>query len=112
MRRDIEPDRVRRALLGGATAILGSGLTFLGLAGSVTDPKPETSRIRILFDPVYTVLCYGPQFVAEELLRAEGFEDVQFMPYTQYATDWEEIANDTADISAGYASDYLLGLDA
>ena len=36
----------------------------------------ETTRIRLY---EWTSVCIAPQFVAEELLKAEGFTDVQYV---------------------------------
>src|SRR6516165_12593203 len=57
-----------------------SSATAVGLFGdskAVAEEAPlETTRIR-LYD--WTGLCIAPQFVAEELLKAEGFTDVQYL---------------------------------
>ena len=51
------------------------------------EPPPETKRIRLLRHP-FDVTCISPMWAAEELLRAEGFEDVNYVPLSaeQYAT--------------------------
>ena len=41
------------------------------------EPPPETRRIRI---PQIASTCRSPEWIAEELLRAEGFTDVQYVP--------------------------------
>ena len=38
---------------------------------------PETTTIRLIYDPDIPVMCYARQYVAEELLHAEGFTDVR-----------------------------------
>src|SRR4249920_1296587 len=43
---------------------------------AVAEPPPETTKIRIVHDPA---LCLAPQYVAEELLRLEGFADVDYV---------------------------------
>src|SRR5262249_31476470 len=40
------------------------------------EAPPETTRIR-LYD--WSSVCIAPQFVAEELLKGEGFTDVQYV---------------------------------
>ena len=60
-------------LLGAAGAV--------GIAGGASklahgEPPPETTRIRL--SKVQTA-CLAPQYVAEELLRAEGFQDVEYV---------------------------------
>ena len=54
----------------------------IGLAGTVpvagaVEPPPETRRIRL---PRYDVACVSPLWVAEELLRAEGFDAIEYLP--------------------------------
>ncbi len=51
------------------------------------EPPPETKRIRLLRHP-FDVTCLSPMWAAEELLRAEGFDDVSYVPLSpeQYAT--------------------------
>jgi NitT/TauT family transport system substrate-binding protein len=64
----------RRDLLRGVTGAVG----LLGWpAGHASgEPPPETARLRIKKDPA---LCEAPIQVAEELLRAEGFSEVQYV---------------------------------
>jgi hypothetical protein len=40
------------------------------------EPPPETTTVRL---PKFTPYCLAPQYVAEDMLRAEGFSDVQFI---------------------------------
>ncbi len=67
----------RRRFLGGLT-VAGMG-GFLGLTPRrvAAEPPPETTRLRVLQAP--SGLCEAPVQVAEELLRGEGFSDVQYV---------------------------------
>src|SRR5712691_4708096 len=76
----------RRSFLGGLTLAGTAGLFALGSRPVAAEPPPETTRIRL---HKTAGVCYGPQYVAEELLHGEGFTDVQYV----------EIA--LADISKG-----------
>lgn len=51
---------------------------FLGLHApqAVAEPPPETTRLKILKFPA---ACLAPQYIAEELLRGEGFTEVQYV---------------------------------
>jgi len=40
------------------------------------EPPPETTRIRFAKVPS---ICLAPQYVAEDLLRAEGFTDISYV---------------------------------
>ncbi len=65
----------RRGFLTAASA-LGAGC-LLGTGTARAEPPPETTRFRIAQGPF---ICYAPQMLAEELLRLEGFTDVQYLP--------------------------------
>jgi len=71
----------------GVAALAGSaGLLGYDLRPAAAEPPPETTRFRIAQGPF---ICYAPQMVAEELLRLEGFTDVQYVkvpPNNTYAT--------------------------
>jgi NitT/TauT family transport system substrate-binding protein len=58
-----------------STAALAGAGTILGLHSEAVaaEPPPETTRIRMNMLPS---VCIAPQYVAEGLLRAEGFRDV------------------------------------
>ena len=66
----------RREFLGGLTLMGTAGLLGLHSRPSAAEPPPETTRIRLVQIPS---ICQAPQYVAEELLRAEGFTDVQYI---------------------------------
>jgi NitT/TauT family transport system substrate-binding protein len=56
--------------LGGTATLLGVRPTPAG-----AEPPPETTTITLAHLPT---ICYAPQYVAEELLRGEGFTDVRY----------------------------------
>jgi NitT/TauT family transport system substrate-binding protein len=62
-------------------ALGAAGVGLLGHArtGFTAEPPPETTRIRLSRYSV-DVACVGPMWVAEELLRAEGFKTVEYVP--------------------------------
>jgi NitT/TauT family transport system substrate-binding protein len=66
----------RREFLGGMADTVG----LLSLARRAeAEPPPETTTIRLTHDPEYPSICWAQQFVAEELLRTEGFTDVRYV---------------------------------
>jgi NitT/TauT family transport system substrate-binding protein len=68
----------RREFLHGLTA--AATVSLAGAAPSAGEPPPETPRLRIFRpSPSAPGVCTAPQFVAEELLRAEGFTDVRYV---------------------------------
>jgi NitT/TauT family transport system substrate-binding protein len=60
-----------RMALGGAAALVG-----LRPGRADAEPPPETTKLRLLEIPAS---CVAPQYIAEELLKAEGFTDVQYL---------------------------------
>jgi NitT/TauT family transport system substrate-binding protein len=71
----------------------------------------ETTRIR-LFD--WTGICIAPQFVAEELLRSEGFTDIQ---YVSSGTGTGEeasvtLASGAVDINSQFSAPCIIRQDA
>jgi NitT/TauT family transport system substrate-binding protein len=83
-----------------------------GLAGAVPalaagEPPPETKRIRLQDAPI---ACLAPLYVAEALLKAEGFTDVQYVktPLVGFA---EAAASGQIDIAQDDAATYTMQLD-
>jgi NitT/TauT family transport system substrate-binding protein len=65
----------RRTFLANASALGAAG--FFGVSRSVAaEPPPETTRIRIVYDGS---ICNAPQWLAEDLLRLEGFSEVEYV---------------------------------
>jgi NitT/TauT family transport system substrate-binding protein len=67
----------RRRFLGGLTVAGMGGCLGLTPRRVAAEPPPETTRLRVLQAP--PALCEAPVQVAEELLRGEGFSDVQYV---------------------------------
>ena len=66
----------RRDFLASLSAAGAAGV--LGAQASLADEgPPETTTIRLRRDPG---ICVAPCYVAEELLRAEGFTDIRYVP--------------------------------
>ncbi|HXG17900.1 MAG TPA: ABC transporter substrate-binding protein [Methylomirabilota bacterium] len=95
------------------------GLTLAGTAGllglkpallAAELPLPETTTLRLArndFD-----LCLAPQYVAEQLLRDEGFTDVRYIK--KDGVVWHELilGSGEADISMALAPTAIIRLDA
>ena len=69
----------RRQVAGGLGAVGLAGWLGLGPKAAAADEPPETSRIRLIRDRDFPVLCYAPQYIADEFLRTEGFTDIQYV---------------------------------
>ena len=91
-------------------------LTLAGTAGLLglkpepvaAEPPPETTRIRLHKIPG---ICIAPQYIAEELLKAEGFTDVQYV--ADEAMDPGLLfAAERIDIGMAFVAPFLVQLDA
>jgi NitT/TauT family transport system substrate-binding protein len=84
----------RRALVKRALAAAGAGLLGHTRTGFAAEPPPETSRIRLSRYP-FDLACAAPEWVAEELLRAEGFETIEYV----WVKDYKELAKGVIDVT-------------
>ena len=66
----------RRRFLGGLTLAGTAGLLGLSPKPVLAEPPPETRRIRLVQIPG---IWMAPQYVAEALLRSEGFTEVSYL---------------------------------
>ena len=89
-------------------------LSLTGAAGLVGAPRAlaaegavETTTVRFEKNPG---ICIAPQYVAEELLRAEGFTDIRYVDGPPGAT--EPVAHSKVDFATNYASNYVRAIDA
>ena len=65
----------RRAFLAGTSAVGAASL--LGLPRlAQAEPPPEVKKIRLVHGPA---ICLSPQYLAEELLRLEGFSEIEYV---------------------------------
>lgn len=66
----------RRAFLRRGAA--GAAAAFFAARPSrvAAEPPPEITKLRIVREPS---ICIAPQYAAEELLKAEGFVDVEYV---------------------------------
>lgn len=78
MNKSTEHGFSRREFLAG-TSTLGAA-TLLGLPRTAAaEPPPETRKIRLVDSPA---ICRAPEYLAEELLRLEGFSEVEYVKAT------------------------------
>jgi NitT/TauT family transport system substrate-binding protein len=92
------------------------GLTLAGTAGLLgvhprpvaAEPPPETTRIRVHHS---LSLCLAPQYVAEELLRGEGFTEVQYVRPEGPGGLYKALSSGAADIGNDFAPVLLMHMD-
>jgi NitT/TauT family transport system substrate-binding protein len=99
----------RRTFLGALS--LGATAQYLGLVAgqAYAEPPPETTKLRLVQIPS---ICQAPQYVAEELLRSEGFADIHYLHKQGGKGIESALASGEADINLHYAAPILLRLDA
>jgi NitT/TauT family transport system substrate-binding protein len=97
----------RRMFLAKMSAL--GAASFLGLRTAVAaEPPPEVQKIRLVHAPA---ICLSPQYLAEELLRLEGFSEIQYVdqPMTKSLGPLEA---GQADMTQGAGVDVVAALDA
>jgi NitT/TauT family transport system substrate-binding protein len=92
------------ATLSSATAASVLGGTRI----SAQDAPPETTTIRLAKIPG---ICVAPQYVAEDLLRSEGFNSVQYVELLS-ANVYDAFTASTIDISMAFIAPYIIQMDA
>jgi len=97
----------RRNFLAGISAAGAVGL--LGSRRALAnDVALETTSIRLASAPG---ICIAPQYVAEELLRAEGFTDVSYVPVEAGLSATAQTARGDIDIQIEFATAFVLTID-
>jgi NitT/TauT family transport system substrate-binding protein len=97
----------RRRFLSSTTAL--GAASILGWPDiSQAEPPPETRKIRLVRIPA---ICIAPEYLAEELLRLEGFTEVEYVEMDRSGAEEMLFAN-RADISSTAPPNVLPALDA
>ena len=94
-----------------------TGLTLLGSAGWLgvrprtadAEPSPETTTLRLFKFPI---ACFAPYYLAEDLLRAEGFTDVQYVNLAPTQTNLKALGSGDIHFTITDIHTALLHLDA
>jgi NitT/TauT family transport system substrate-binding protein len=99
----------RRDLLyaAGAACLTGSAPGF-----AAAEPPPEIARLRLV---KLRSICVAPQYVAEDLFRAEGFTDIQYIDPGSVGASGVPAARalgaGTVDINMNFAAPLVIALD-
>jgi NitT/TauT family transport system substrate-binding protein len=96
-------DFLARSIFAGAASLLGVTPTRVA-----AEPAPETTRLRLFKWPS---LCVAPQFLAEELLRNEGFSDIQYIGAPSGAGPEKLLASGEIDINSQYSAPLIVRID-
>jgi NitT/TauT family transport system substrate-binding protein len=90
------------------TLSLGSAIGAVRPAGLAAEAASETTTLRFTRSPS---VCLAPQYVAEDLLRAEGFSDIRYVDTASATESTNAIAAGKADLSLDFVSAFIVGLD-
>lgn len=97
----------RRDFIARAAAL--SAASTLGIpAHGAAEPPPETKKIRLVKIPS---LCLAPEYLAEDLLRSEGFTDIEYAELNR-TIEHEMLTDDLADIAVLAPAYSMPALDA
>lgn len=97
----------RRRFLADASAL--GAVSVLGLPQEAeAAPPPEVQKIRLVKMPA---ICLAPEYLAEELLRSEGFTEIEYVEIDQNTAP-DLLTADRADISIYTPPSLLADLDA
>lgn len=94
-----------------STAALAATGAVLGLHSetAAAELALDTTKLRLVRT---TSICQAPQYVAEELLRGEGFTDIQYVTKSSPGEIGKALASGEADINLHFAGPLILSLDA
>ncbi len=98
----------RRRFLRNASALAAA--SFLGVQrAAAAEPPPETKRIRLI---ATEDVCFAPQFLSAELLRLEGFVEVEYvrMNYEEYTNTGSAVAAGKAGITQDAGISFVTGM--
>ena len=97
----------RRRVLTTLSSATAAGLIG-GARGMAQEAPPETTTIRLVKIPG---ICVAPQYVAEELLRTEGFTDIQYFE-SPGSNPYPGFAAGKIDISMAFIAPFIIQVDA
>ena len=87
----------------GAASLIGARSSF------AQEAPPETTTVRLA---KIAGICIAPQYVADELLRAEGFTDIRFVATDAGIPAALSLARGEVDFTANYAPTFIIPIDA
>ena len=99
--------RNRRSFLTGLSAIGAAGLLRTDNALAASEPL-ETTAVRFSSNPG---ICTAPQWVAEKLLRADGFTDVSYVETQAGLTSTARMARGDVDFIVEFATALAMSID-
>jgi NitT/TauT family transport system substrate-binding protein len=92
----------------GASLLAGCGGRSLSVAPSVGEARPETTKLRLI---QYPSLCFAPQYVAADLLRDEGFTDVEYVRADTATEIYDNLSSGAVDITQALGGSFIVRVD-
>ena len=93
--------------------LTGLSVAGVGLLGARPSPAAEegleTTSVRLLKGPA---ICGAPMYIAEELLRAEGFTDIRYVETASGIPPFEAVGRGEIDFVSGFALNHVKAIDA
>ena len=96
----------RRSFISGVAAAAGASL-LRPVSISAAEGSPETTSVTLAKTPA---LCTAPQFIAEELLRAEGFTEIRYVETIAPEVP-SAVGTGKVDFSMAYTSQFVAAID-
>ena len=100
----------RRKFLAASSAAGAASLLAIPLRASA-EPPPEITKLTLLENPI---TCLAPQYVAEQLLYAEGFTNVRFLKWPTETKNWspEVLLSGEVEINLLFIPSGMVHIDA
>jgi NitT/TauT family transport system substrate-binding protein len=96
----------RRRFLAGLSVAGATGL--LRIPAKAGEEQLETTSVRFMRTPS---ICHAPEFVVEDLLRAEGFTDIRYIEAASNAEINEAVARGKVDFNIHFAPQWVIVVD-
>jgi NitT/TauT family transport system substrate-binding protein len=100
--------QTRRRFLTTLSLAVGAGLIRMPHV-MAAEGALETTSVRLLKNPA---ICIAPLYVAEELLREEGFTDIRFVEVPTANEITTALAEGKVDFTGGFAAFHVAAIDA
>jgi NitT/TauT family transport system substrate-binding protein len=98
--------RTRRRFLAGLFGI--GAAAMLRTPSSAAAEALETTSVRL---PKNQSICGAPAYIVADLLRAEGFTDIRFVPLAQNINKTDAIASGAVDFGQNFGSVQIVDID-
>jgi NitT/TauT family transport system substrate-binding protein len=98
----------RRDFVKGVAALAGAAGLSGYMRSAAAEPPPEITRVRLLHSPA---ICVAPEYLAEDLLRLEGFSSVEFVE-TKDNNNIQYVLAQDIDVATQDAPSMVAHLDA